>query len=192
MAKRILLAGVLGGLALFMWGGLAHMVLGLGEVGIQYLPQQQRMMDALKTATSQSGMYFFPQRDQGGNVPAVQAGGPWGILIYHSSGASGMRPGQLVNECILNIVVALFAAFLLSLAAGLNSYPKRVGFVTLLGATVAIMTNLEYLNWYEFPLNYTLAQILEVVIGFLIVGLIAGAFVKSTEPRVVTMPARAA
>jgi len=35
MAKRILLAGVLGGLALFMWGGLAHTVLGLGTVGIQ-------------------------------------------------------------------------------------------------------------------------------------------------------------
>ena len=99
-----------------------------------------------------------------------------------------MRPGQLINECILNIVVALFAAFLLSLATGLNSYPKRVGFVTLVGLTVAIMTNLEYLNWYEFPVNYTLANILEVVIGFLIVGLIAGAIVKPIETRILTMP----
>ena len=188
MAKRILLAGVLGGLALFMWGGLAHMVLGLGEVGIQFLPQQQPVMGALKTTTVQSGMYFFPQVDKSGNVSAQEAGGPWGILIYHPSGASGMRPGQLVNECILNIVVALFAAFLLSLATGLNSYPKRVGFVTLLGVTVGIMTNVEYLNWYGFPANYTLANILEVVIGFLIVGLIAGALVKSSESRVLTMP----
>jgi len=188
MAKRILLAGVLGGLALFMWGGLAHMVLGLGEVGIQFLPQQPPVMDALKTTTAQSEMYFFPQVDKSGNVSAQQAGGPWGILIYHPSGASGMRPGQLVNECILNIVVALFAASLLSLATGLNSYPKRAGFVTLLGVTVGIMTNLEYLNWYGFPLNYTLANILEVVIGFLIVGLIAGALVKSSESRVLTMP----
>ena len=188
MTKRILLAGVLGGLALFMWGGLAHMVLGLGEVGVQFLPQQQAVMDTLKTTTPQPGFYFFPQVDKAGNAPAAQAGGPWGILIYHANGASGMRPGQLVNECILNIVVALFAAFLLSLAAGLNSYPKRVGFVTLVGLTVAIMTNLEYLNWYEFPLNYTLANILEVVIGFVIVGLIAGAIVKPSETRVLTMP----
>ncbi len=192
MAKRVLLAGVLGGIALFLWGGLAHMALGLGSVGMQFLPQQQPVMDALKASTVQSGFYYFPQSDKAGNPLPAQAGGPYGMVIYHPSGARGMTPGQLANECILNIVLALFAAFLLSLAPGLKSYPKRVGFVTLLGLTVGLMTNLEYLNWYGFPLNYTLASILEVVIGFLIVGLVAAAFVKSTEPRVVSMPAKAA
>ena len=47
MTKRILLAGVLGGLALFVWGALSHMVLGLGSVGMAYLPQQQLVMQAM-------------------------------------------------------------------------------------------------------------------------------------------------
>jgi len=192
MAKRILLAGVLGGVALFMWGGLAHMVLGLGEVGIQYLPQQQPVMDTLKTSVPQSGFYYFPQADKAGKVLPEKAGGPYGIMIYHTAGAGGVMTGQLVKECILNIVMALFAAFLLSLAPGLPRYVPRVGFVTLLGLMVGLMTNVQYWNWYGFPTNYTLANILENVIGFLIVGLIAAAFVKSSEARVLTMSAKAA
>jgi hypothetical protein len=35
MAKKILLAGILGGLALFAWESLAHMVLPLGDAGIR-------------------------------------------------------------------------------------------------------------------------------------------------------------
>jgi len=192
MAKRILLAGVLGGLALFLWGGLSHMVLGLGNVGIQNLPQQQPVMDALKAAVPQSGFYFFPQVDAAGKVAPEKAGGPYGIMIYHSAGAGGIMTGQLVNECILNIVLALFAAYLLSLASGLTGYVSRVGFVTLLGLTVGLMTHVQYWNWYGFPLSYTVTSIAIAVIGFLIVGLIAAAIVKAPDQRIMAVPAKAA
>jgi hypothetical protein len=192
MAKRILLAGVLGGLALFLWGGLAHTVLGLGTVGIQNLPQQQLVMDALKASTPQSGFYFFPQVDAAGKVQPEKAGGPYGIMIYHSSGAGGAMTAQLINEFVLNVVLALFAAFLLSLAPGLSGYGSRVGFVTLVGFMVGLMINVEYWNWYGFPLSYTVAGIFVAVVGFLFVGLIAAAIVKSPARRIMAVPARAA
>ena len=40
MLKRILLAGVLGGIALFVWEGIAHEVLPLGEAGVKALPNE--------------------------------------------------------------------------------------------------------------------------------------------------------
>ena len=192
MAKRILLAAVLGGFVLFLWGGMAHMVLSLGQVGIQNLPQQQAVMDTLKATVPQSGFYFFPQVDAAGKVAPEKAGGPYGIMIYHASGAGGAMTGQLVNECILNIVMAGFAAFLLSLATVLTGYAARVGFVTLLGLVVGLMTNVQYWNWYGFPLSYTVVGVVDDIIGFLLVGLIAAALVKSSKQRIMVVPAKAA
>lgn len=192
MAKRILLAGILGGLALFLWGGLAHTVLGLGSVGIQNLPQQQPVMDALKASAPPSGFYLFPPVNAAGRVAPEKVGGPYGMMMYHSAGAGGGMGAQLANEFILNIVLALLAAFLLSLASGLTGYLSRVGFVTLLGLTVGLMLNVEYWNWYGFPLSYTLATIAIVVMGFLLVGLIAAAIVTSPAQRIAMMPVKAA
>jgi hypothetical protein len=192
MTKRILLAGLLGGFALFVWGALAHTVLGLGLVGVQYLPQQQAVMGTLRTSVPQSGLYFFPQTDAAGKVPTEKAGGPYGMMIYHSAGAGGSMSGQLTSELALNIVLACFAALLLSLASGLTTYGSRVGFVTLLGLAVGLMTNLEYWNWYGFPVSYTLSAITIIVVGFLFIGLIAAALVKPSAQRMMAVPAKAA
>lgn len=193
MAKRILLAGVLGGFLMFVWGGLAHEVLGLGTVGLQYLPQQQMVMDTLKTSVPQSGFYFFPQPDAAGKLPPEKAGGPYGIMVYHSTGAStGPASTQLVREGALNILLGLLASFLLSLAPGLTGYVSRVGFVIVTGLTVGLMTNVQYWNWYGFPLSYTLANIAIAVIGFLLIGIVAAALVKPAAQGIAAVPARAA
>ncbi len=176
MAK-ILLGGILGGLALFMWGGLSHMMLGLGAVGMQNI--QRPVYDSMKASIPQHGFYFFPETDGKGNVKDEYKNGPAGILIYNPTGAGASMTGQLINETILNIVQALIAAFLLSLAVGkLARYPQRVGFVFVLGILSAIATNIEYWNWYGFPAAYTMASIVDKLIGFMIVGLIVAAFVK--------------
>jgi len=191
MAKRILLGGILGGLGLFVWGGLSHMVIGLGEVGIQNI--QRPVYDSMKTAVSRQGFYFFPESDGKGNIKEEFKGGPTGILIYRLNGAGAPMTGQLMNETILNIVQALLAAYLLSLAATkLTRYPQRVGFVFVLGILSAIATNIEYWNWYGFPSSYTIGAIVDKLIGFMVVGLVVAAFVKPASATVQMMPAKAA
>jgi hypothetical protein len=192
MAKRILLAGVLGGFALFVWGGLAHTVLGLGTVGLKFLPQQQPVMETLKASVPQPGFYFFPQTDFGMTLPPAEVGGPYGIMIYHVAGAGGSMAGQLVNELILNVALALLAAYLLSLATGVTGYMARVGFVTALGLIVGLMVNVQYWNWYGFPMSYTVAAIFVAVVGFLLIGLIAAALIKAPVRSIAAVPARAA
>lgn len=193
MNKRILLAGLLGGVALFLWGGVSHMVLGLGETGVRFLPQQATVVDAMKASVPQSGFYYFPQADSSGKLRPEDENGPHGILIYHPAGASSTMSRQLVNECILNIVQALVAAFLLSLAPGLRGYISRVGFVALAGLLAGAAMSIELWNWLGFPANYTLGMIADRLIGFLIVGLIAAAFIKpAAAAQVQAIPARAA
>ena len=182
MTKRILLAGILGGVALFIWGGLSHMALGLGEVGVQVLPHEQPALDAMKASIPNAGLYYFPQGDASMKLTPAEENGPWGILIYHPTGATFAMSRPLLNECILNIVQALIAAFLLSLAAGLGGYPSRVGFVAALGLLATIGVNVEYWNWYGFPVSYTFFYALTEVIGFVCIGLVAAAVIKHAEP----------
>jgi hypothetical protein len=196
MAKRILLAGVLGGLAMFVWLSLAHVVLGIGSVGIKEFPDEQAMLGAMRTSLPQSGFYIFPGMGQPSGATRAQQSaamqayqqkiqnGPSGMLIYHPNGQKALSPGQLITEFTTNIIQGLLAAFLLSLATGLRSYAARVGFVTLAGIVAGITTNISYWNWYGFPASYTASYALTEIVGFLCIGLVAGAIIKhgSTAP----------
>ena len=194
MAKRVVIAGILGGVVIFLWGYLAHTVLGLGEVGIKELSNEQAVVGALRASTSEPGFYFFPgvgmttgaSPEQMRAAMQKAAGGPYGIVIWHPSGAEYITPRRLGVQFGLNVVQALFAAILLSCATGLSSYVSRVGFVFLAGVLAALSTNVEYLNWYSFPSNYTLGYMATQIIGFLLAGFVVAGFVKR---RFTGMPA---
>jgi hypothetical protein len=48
---RILVAGVLGGIVMFVWTSIAHMALPLGEAGIGEIPNESAMLSAMHTTT---------------------------------------------------------------------------------------------------------------------------------------------
>ncbi len=194
MAKRVVLAGLLGGVALFLWGSLTHVVLDIGRIGIKEIPNEQPVIDAMRASIPDHGLYFFPglhvspdaSREQ--RMAAMQeiarkaATGPSGILVYHPSGEGGLTPGRLLIELVLNVVQALLAATLLSWVTGVTGYFSRVAFVALAGVLASLSTNIQYWNWYGFPSNYTAAYVGNEIAGFLVVGLVVAAIVKSGVP----------
>jgi hypothetical protein len=191
MAKRVVLAGVLGGLAMFLWSSIAHMALGLGSLGIKDIPNEQPMLGAMKTNLPQSGFYFFPglglapgasRSERNAAMDVYQqkvASGPSGILVYHSSGQKAISAGQLLTEFSTNIVQAFLASVLLAFA-GLGSYRARVGFVALAGVMAGITTNISYWTWYGFPGSYTAGYAFTEMVGYVCIGLVAAAIVKSS------------
>src|SRR6266702_1399521 len=60
MNPKILLAGLAGGVAMFLWGFVAHMVLPLGEAGLKAMPYQEKVLPVLSANVKDSGLYFFP------------------------------------------------------------------------------------------------------------------------------------
>ncbi len=190
MAKRILLAGILGGIAMFAWSSIAHMVLPLGMTGIGEIPNEPAVLSVMQTSMGgKSGLYMFPglglgpnpsMKDVNAAMPQYEkklASNPHGILLYHPPGGKAMEPRQLVTEFLTEVVVALLAAWLLS-RARLASYIARVGFVFVVGLTAAITTNIPYWNWYGFPGYYTVAYMVIEIVGYLAAGLVAAAVLK--------------
>jgi hypothetical protein len=187
MGKK-LLAGILGGLAFFAWSSLAHVVLPLGQTGIQEIPNEQAVVGAMKANIPSDGFYFFPgygvppTATQAEKMAAMRAkaasySGPGGILIYHPQQSLELKPGQLLTEAGTNILQVLLAVFLLG-QTSLTSFIARWRFVTVAGILSAISTNISYWTFYGFPGNYTLAYICIIAMGFVVAGLVVAAMVK--------------
>ena len=189
--KKILLAGVLGGIAMFLWEGLAHVVLPLGEAGIRGLDNEAAVVATIKDNVKQAGFYIFPggealqpglsgAQKQEAMRKAVEKwrAGPSGIMIVNPGGIEADSPRQLITQGLLDIAVALLAAFLLSKVSSLSGYGGRLLFVALIGLVPTINAELPYWNWYGFPSVFTAAQALVHFVGFFVAGLILAAMVK--------------
>jgi hypothetical protein len=180
---RIVFAGILGGIAMFVWTSIAHVALPLGQIGFSSIPDEAPVLAAVhESIGDRAGLYFFPWTDmKGKDAMAVEAArmkvNPSGLLIYRPPGATAMDTTTLLVEFAKEGMVSLIAAFLLARTA-LSGYLARVGFVVLVGLAATLTTNVSYWNWYAFPVDYTLSAMLIEVIGYLAAGLAIAAILK--------------
>lgn len=194
---RIILAGFLGGIAMFVWTSIAHIALPLGQTGFSQIPGEATVLASMHHAIGDgAGLYFFPWTDmRHSNAMAEEAAklkvNPSGLLIYRPPGSDGMTATTLLVEFGKEFVVSLIAAFLLARTI-LFSYVARVGFVTLVGLGATLTTNVSYWNWYGFPASYTLAAMITDLVGYFVAGLaIAAILGRSRTYRSMNQPVTA-
>jgi hypothetical protein len=195
MAKRVVLAGLLGGVAMFIWMSLAHVVLPLGETGVQEIQNEPAVLSAMHAALGEkSGLFAFPATGAAPNATSQEkntamqhydeklAANPSGLLVYHPPGETGMTARRLVTEFLTELLEALLVVFLLA-QTRIESFGGRFAFVTVAGVMASLGTNMSYWNWYGFPTNYTVVYILTQIVGFVCIGLVAGAMMRKTAPK---------
>ncbi|MDQ6939000.1 MAG: hypothetical protein M3119_02465 [Verrucomicrobiota bacterium] len=194
MMKRILLAGLLGAIAMFVWNFVAHMLLPLGELGVSQIPNQSAVLSALQNNLGeQPGLFFFPTPElkPGEKMHDKQVmermvsqyeSKPTGILVYRPAGRPFTFGKWLAREFGFQFVESLLVAYLLAQAA-LPSYLKRVVFVTIIGVVVAITTNMSYWNWYGFPKLYTVSYMFTQAMGYFCAGLVIAWILKTVQIR---------
>lgn len=184
--NRIFLAGLLGGIAMFLWQHLAYTTLPLNfTTGFCTLPNETAVLDVMqKNIAENSGIYVFPARrleayvshkkpEATNNFAEAMARYPSGLLIYNAAGSRVAEKSRwLWVEFLNELAQAVLAVFLLS-RTRLTTLGGRLTFVLLAGLMAAIGSNVSYWNWYGFTWQYTLATIFIQLVGFLCVGLVA-------------------
>src|SRR6266516_5456560 len=176
---KILFAGVLGGIVMFIWTSIAHMCLPLGEVGIREIPNEAAVLDAMKANIGENrGLYVFPGRGLGPKPTREQkneamkhmneklANNPSGIMMFYPPGRTFSMGRSLGIEFATELLESILFVFLLA-QTRIDNFIGRVGFVFVAGILAAIATNVSYWNWYGFPCVYTASYIFIQVIGFL-------------------------
>ena len=185
---RLIMGALLGGLVLFFWGFVSHMLLPVGTMGMKFgAGDDSAVVSAMQQRFTQGeGAYITPGFDkaQQGDPAAMQAwsekatAGPYALVMYHPDGVKSdptmMR--QLPIEFATNFFCALLASILIAAIGG--SYLRRVGMITLLGVFAGVAVLIPYWNWYYFPFDFVLGGLICHVVGWLLAGLVIAKVVK--------------
>ena len=161
---------------MFVWGGFSHMVLFVGA-GFKRLPDEDKLIETLKSNGNEQGLYFFPGKDfkhstkeQNSIWETKFRNGPAGLLVFRAVGGNPFSGAKLATQFTSNLASALIATLVASsLCAG---FRKRVFIVTLLGIAACSAVSTIYWNWYGFPTPFFVVQILDMTIGFFLAGLV--------------------
>jgi hypothetical protein len=175
---RVLVAGLIGGIVMFVWGVTAHMALGLGETGIQLPANEDVVLSGLHEGLgNQSGVYLLPSLDPNkmGDAAVVKAysakaaTSPYAFVVYLPQGTDMLQMGpQIGRQWASDTLAALALAFMLALA-GLG-FRRRVTLAAVAAVFTWLSMTVPYWNWYRFPLDFTLAALVEQLVGWLLAG----------------------
>jgi hypothetical protein len=175
---RIISAGIVGGIVVFAWSALAHMVLPIGEMGVKSLPNEAPVTTAMKANIPDDGFYFIPGMSkkptdaEKKEWEAKYKAGPHGILVFHPGGEE-MNMGKMMGvEFGADVLAALIGAAILASMAGGMGCRLMVG----LGLGLFSWLNLDvsYWNWYGFPLELIEGSLIEQAVGWMAAAVVMG------------------
>lgn len=175
---RVLVAGIIGGIVMFIWGAIAHTALPLGMAGMRFPAAEDKVLVTLQEGLgAQPGIYILPSFDPAkqSDQAAMAAYGekarhsPYAFMVYLPQGDDLTQMGpQLARQWASDTLSALALAFVMGLAAW--SFGRRVT-VAAAVAVFAWLSNLvPYWNWYRFPTEFTLAALVEQLVGWILAG----------------------
>lgn len=183
---KVLIAGFVGGLVVFVWGAVSHMLLPLGEKGLSSMPDvasEQAVQAELGAKLGKSGLYLLPsvgreQKDEAGQeaFAARVKAGPTAFVVFHPDGTE-LGGKQFGLEFLSNVLAACLAAFIVSRMPE-SMFLTRVLVVALLGAFGWLSIEASYWIWYRFPDDYVLAQAIDQTVGWGIAGVAIAAMVR--------------
>jgi len=182
---KVILSGIIAGVALFVWGVVAHTATPLGTMGMSSHPHESMLLPAIQQTTTAPGLYFFPGMDETKKPTREEEvawveryrTGPHGILVVGPFGEEPLGPSRFMAELLANVVTGVLVAFLLGrFATGLGSFVTGGMLVFLIGWT---SLSVPYWNWYGFPPLFTAAELIDQLVGGAMVGLVIGLFLQS-------------
>jgi hypothetical protein len=190
---RIAIAALLGAILVFIWQFLAHMVLPIGEMGFRLPQNEDVVLQAVTTGLPASGIYYLPSMDPAkmSDEAAMKAWAEkakknpsvFAVVNPAPEGDPMSMAPHLVKQFITNLISAFLVAFVL--AATSWTMGMRIAGSLIFGVFGWLMNIVPQWNWYRFPADFMLGNLLEQGIGWLLAGVAIAWWLGRTENRAV-------
>ena len=179
MKSKTLLAGVVAGIAFFVWGFLWWAASPLSKKLIPPAPGGAGVMESLKAADAPAGVYLYPSNEvtespEGRGKPRIS------LLIYAQVPES-MGPAIGKGIAISVLLGLLLATFASCTAPRGRGFGGRVMFCVMMGLIYCLAGPLVDWNWFGWPGAYLAFRFGDILGGFLVMGLVIGALVKPCD-----------
>lgn len=174
---------MLGGLTLFVWGAVSHMVLPLYNNALHKFTNQDAVTQVVAANTPFPGTYFlpnYPNYPEGATeedkkmldekMEQQMVNGPM-VFAHVRVGAMESMGTLMVTEFLTNTLAALVATVLLVSAMQLT-FGKRVLFAVGIALVMLFDHSASTWNWYSAGLDFFFAEVVDAVLGWALAGMV--------------------
>ena len=183
MWKRVLLAGVLGGIVFFVWTFVTNAIFRFNlQVNMKPVPDERRVYAVLKENIVVPGRYVCnPALTKERVFPLNE---PVFAIQYGGSGHEAAGRAQ-ATQLAMGFVVPLLAAGMLSVASEkiLASYFRRVLFITAIGLLFVVSASTTMSSIGGYPLHDTLLLAAYDVFTWILLGLVIAWPIKGAPEK---------
>lgn len=195
MWLRILLSGLVGGMLIFIMGATNHVAFQLLDRTFQNVPESSSFSEHLKTRSLKSGFYVFPdmptaaEHSDAAKMAELNErykAGPSGMLLIAPTGQDIMTGETLGKEFVSNILAALLASWVISLAGPEVGFGRRWIAAIVIGLVGWFSFIASYGIWYRFPHDFVHDEFFCALLEWSVAGLAIAAIAR--RPPVVAQP----
>ena len=188
---RVLVAALMGGIVMFLWGAIAHMALGLGDVGMRPAANEDVVLSALHPGLGdRPGVFLVPSIDPAkmsdkaamDAYAAKSTTSPYAFLVYLPQGEDmtkmgGRIPRQWASDTLSALILAAV------MALGAFGFGKRMAIALAAPVFAWLSVLVPYWNWYLFPGALTWAALADQLIGWLLAGAVMAWWLGRAERK---------
>lgn len=180
---RVLIAGIVGGIFLFVGGAFCHMVLGLEFRTFGRFADEGQVREFIQGQNLEPGIYGFPQLDanfdrlssadqtsEEERLKAAYREGPTGYWIIAPNGEDMAGPRQFGSELVANILAAFMAAFVAAHLSSYTTFVRRWLLIALIGPVAWLSLVASYAIWYRYPIPFVLDGLYAAIIEWVLAG----------------------
>jgi len=192
---RTLVAGIVGGAVVFLWGFVSHPLLGLTEQTIKPLPNEATMSPAV-AGLDGPGIYLVPSfsheemKDEAKHKAMEEKieKGPNALIVRMPDNCK-MVPMQFAYSLGFDVLAALIAALFIGASTSMAGALPRAIAGGGLGVFAWCSSNAQYWVFYHFPWEFERAELINSVVAWSAACLVMALILKQKKPAAPAKPA---
>jgi hypothetical protein len=176
--KRKIVSLIAGTLILFIWNAISWMVFPFHSNTLNSIPDNAINAELLRENLTKDGVYHYPGFPKEDTPQAIsemekriETGPRITLMVFKRGKTELFSMRSFLGSIAINIVTVLLLYSLIQISRVKTA--KSILIMTFFVALIiGFASDFTQMNWYLFPLDYTLLNVLDHLIPFLLVGIL--------------------